>query len=157
VLQRTIDAMNGTSSPETPTPPSTRESYRGRVALLVVLLVSGVLTGCGNTGSNSASRGSGGAHTISFPIVHETHEDIVADVAACREGVDLATWLSRGSKIDLYESCNKGLKRGLTEVRQYGEQVCSEVVFTMPSAKASEKTRVLDACEAKTKKFSPAQ
>jgi uncharacterized protein YceK len=130
-------------------------SFRGHTALVLMLAAGALLSGCGSTSSHHTANGTGPAHTISFPIKQETHADIVAAVEACREGVDLGTWLPRGSKLDLYASCDKGLKRGLTEVRQYGEQVCSEVVFTMPSRTEAEKARVLDTCEAKTKKFAP--
>jgi hypothetical protein len=131
---------------------------RTDAALLVLLVMAVLLSGC--AGGSDASHGDAASSqparkTISFPIRHETHADIVASVEACREGVDLGTWLSRQSKADLYDSCNKGLKRGLTEVRQYGEQVCSEVAYTMPSTSQIEKKHVLDACEAKTLPFAP--
>lgn len=127
------------------------------MTLVLVLLLAVVIPGCGggSSGSRSDAKADSPSRTISFPIRHETHEDIVAAVEACREGVDLATWLSSTNKAELYDSCNKGLKRGLTEVRQYGEQVCGEVAFTMPSSSAEAKKRVLDRCEAKTKKFAP--
>lgn len=129
---------------------------RGYLALVLILLLAVLMPGCGSSsGTHTGAKSNPPRKTISFPIQHETHEDIVAAVEACREGIDLATWLSSANKAELYDSCNKGLKRGLTEVRQYGEQVCGEVAFTMPSASAAEKKRVLDECEEKTKKFAP--
>jgi hypothetical protein len=124
----------------------------GMCALLLALL----LAGCSrSTGHRTEGAFSSPRSTITFPIVHETHQDIVAAVEACRQGVALASWLPQASKAELYGSCDKGLNRGLTEVRQYGEQVCSEVAFTMPSSSDTAKKRVLSVCEAKTKKFAP--
>ena len=130
--------------------------YGGPALLVAVLLLSILLTSCGGGTSKDGVASAPMHQTISFPIRHETHEDIVAAVEACREGVGLATWLPMRSKTELYEVCDKGLNRGLTEVRQYGEQVCGEVAFTVPSSNRAWKQRILGACEAKTKPFAPA-
>lgn len=128
---------------------------RGHLGLVLALLLVALIVGCGSSGKKTGASSDPPHRTITFPIQHETHEDIVAAVEACREGVDLATWLSPTNKAELYDSCNKGLKRGLTEVRQYGEQVCGEIAFTMPASSEAERKRLLDECEAKTKKFAP--
>jgi hypothetical protein len=133
---------------------TTANRWRARLNRLPLLAVV-LLTGCGGADPSNGSASDAARRTISFPIRRETHEDIVAAVEACREGVDLATWLPKAGKTELHEACDRGLKRGLTEVRQYAEEVCTEVVFTMPSSSQAEKKRVLDACEAKTKPFAP--
>lgn len=77
--------------------------------------------------------------------------DIVAAVAACRHGVDLGTWLPKDSKAQLYAGCDQGLRRGLTEIRAFGLEVCSEVAFTSPAKTDAERSRVFSACYAGTK------
>jgi hypothetical protein len=126
-------------------------SWRGSVILALALLAGALLPGCGSSNGHRASGSSGPRK----PIMHETYEEIVAGVEACREGVALATWLTASNRAELDETCDKGLKRGLTEVRQYGEQVCSEVAFTTPSLRTKERPRILAACEAKTERFEP--
>jgi hypothetical protein len=134
---------------------SHRPPRRRRAAVPLALLLAAALAGCGGSSGHRGSASDPKHPTITFPIKHETHADIVAAVESCREGVALATWLPAAARAELDESCNKGLTRGLTEVRQYGEQVCSEVVFTMPASRAAEKQRIFDACEAKTEKWEP--
>lgn len=124
-------------------------------ALPAVLLLGGILAGCAGSGKSEKTYTSPGHRTVTFPIHYETHNDIAAAVEACREGVALADWLPAASRTELDKSCDQGLKRGLTEVRQYGEQVCSEVVFTIPSSRIAEKNRIFAACEAKTELFEP--
>ncbi len=133
-----------------------RVAWRGNVILALLLLATMAFPGCGGSnGHDGSARSDPPKRTISFPIKQETHEDIVAAVEACREGVSLGTWLPSTSKSDLDGICNKGLGRGLTEVRQYGEQICGELMFTIPSSRASEKPRIFAACEARTEKFVP--
>lgn len=129
-----------------------RGGYRGHLALVLALLLGVWLPGCGSSMAHHTSAAANPEDKLSsIPIVHETHADIVAAVAACRAGVDTAHWLSQINKEELYSTCNHGLNRGLTEVKQYGREVCSEVVYTSPSKTASERTRVFDACYAGTK------
>jgi hypothetical protein len=122
------------------------------VALLGPLLVGVLLLGCGGSNEHHAGGTSSWSGTTSFkPIVQETHEDIVAAVAACRHGVDIANWLSQANKEELHETCNKGLRRGITEVKQYGSEVCAEVSYTSPAKSVAEKARVFSECYAGTK------
>jgi hypothetical protein len=92
-----------------------------------------------------------GAKLSPIPIVHETHADIVAAVAACRAGVETAHWLSPANKEELHKTCNHGLNRGLTEVKQYGREVCTEVAYTSPAKTRAERSRVFNTCYAGTK------
>ncbi len=134
--------------------PSHRPRRHGLAAAPLALLLAAALAGCGSSAHRGAA--SDPRHpTITFPIRHETHADIVAAVESCREGVALATWLPTRGRVELDETCDKGLPRGLTEVRQYGEQVCSEVVYTLPAPRVAEKRRIFETCEAKTEKWEP--
>jgi predicted RecB family endonuclease len=132
--------------------PKASAGCRARTALTTVLLVVLALAGCGGSSAHhSGSAAAGSGTTTSKPIIHETHADIVAAVAACRGGVNIANWLPQASKEDLYVICNKGLRRGLTEVIQYGEEVCAEVAYTSPAKSAAEKAHVYSECYAGTK------
>jgi hypothetical protein len=119
---------------------------------IAALLVAATLAGCGGAGGHGARRTTTSAEKLSpIPIVHETHADIVAAVAACRAGVETAHWLSPANKEELHQTCNHGLSRGLTEVKQYGREVCTEVAYTSPAKTAAQRTHVFDACYAGTK------
>jgi hypothetical protein len=133
-------------------PSIARRAWRGAA---IAMLLTFVVAACGGSSAHHAGTSADPRKTITFPIKQENHEDIVAAVEACREGVALATWMPAASRAELDESCDKGLNRGLTEVRQYGEQVCGEVIFTLPASRAAEKTKIFAACEAKTEKFEP--
>jgi hypothetical protein len=124
--------------------------------LVVLLLLSAPAAGCGGASkasSANASSASPSSHTQTTTerTAHETRQDIVAAVAACRQGVDTGSWLPKASKTQLYASCDQGLRRGLTEIRAFGLEVCNEVAFTSPAKTAAERTRVFAACYAGTK------
>ncbi len=122
------------------------------MALLLALIAGVLLLGCGSSDTDHRGSASSEAGTTTFkPIVQETHADIVAAVTACRQGVNVATWLSQANKQELYNTCNKALVRGLTEVIQYGLEVCTEVTYTSPAKSAQEKAHVFSACYAGTK------
>jgi hypothetical protein len=65
--------------------------------------------------------------------------------------VDTGTWLPPSSRKPLYQVCENGLRRGLTEIRAYALEVCSEVVFTSPAKTEAEKARLQAACYDPTK------
>lgn len=124
--------------------------------LVVLLLLSVPAAGCGgasNASSANASHSTSSSHTQTTTerTAHETRQDIVAAVAACRQGVDIGTWLPKASRDQLYVSCDQGLQRGLTEIRLYGLEVCKEVSFTSPAKTEAERTRIFTACYAGTK------
>jgi hypothetical protein len=128
---------------------------RGHAALAVLLLAGALLPGCGGTGERRTV-----SHVQRTDVSHEQHltrtagetrRDIIAAVAACKRGVDLGTWLPKSSKAQLYTSCARGLKRGLTELRVYGLEVCSEVAFTSPAKNSAERARIFASCYAGTK------
>ena len=119
-----------------------------------MLIAGAVLPGCAGSGKDAAgTHAPSGSAKPSAPArtAHETRVDIVAAVAACRHGVDLGTWLPKDSKAQLYASCNQGLRRGLTEIRAFGLEVCNEVAFTAPAKTDAERSRVFTACYAGTK------
>jgi hypothetical protein len=127
-------------------------SYRAPLALLFALLFGVWLPGCGGSGAHHTRAATNPADKLSpIPIVHETRADVVAAVAACRAGVDKAHWLSQGSKEDLHRTCDYGLRRGLTEIKRYGQEACKEVVYTSPAKSAAEKARIFATCYAGTK------
>lgn len=124
-------------------------------ALIVALLVGVLLPGCGSgahrsSTSSSAAPSSTGANKPAR-TAGETRRDIIAAVAACKQGADMGTWLPKASKAQLYASCERGLRRGLTELRVYGLEVCSEVAFTSPAKTDAERAQVFTRCYAGTK------
>jgi hypothetical protein len=126
--------------------------WRAHTLLVVFLLVGVGFLGCGESSAHHPEIAASRARATKFkPIVHETHADIVAAVSACRQGVNIAYWLSQANKEDLYATCDKGLRRGLTEVKQWGSEVCSEVSYTSPAKNVAEKARVFSECYAGTK------
>jgi hypothetical protein len=126
---------------------------RGQIqGIAAVLLLGSVLTaaGCGGSGAQPSA----GAKKSSPPAHHEKHETravIVAAVNACKGGVDMATWLSKESKAQMYANCENGLRRGLTEIRWYGLEVCSEVAFTSPAKTDAERKQLAARCYQGTK------
>jgi len=144
--------------PDRETEIARERSAKRRGHLMLIVLIAGVLLagvlliGCsGSSGHRSSAASNGTSASRPKPVVYETYADIVAAVTACRQGVDTATWLSDVNKEQLYELCNKGLRRGLTEVKQYGLEACTEVTYTSPAKTAAEKSRVFAACYAGTK------
>lgn len=132
------------------------ERRRPLLAIALALFVLGVaLPGCGTSGSTVGSTQSSAdarPKTEAGRSRHETRQDIVNAVQACKEGVDTGTWLPDASKRPLYENCELGLHRGLTEIKAYGAEVCGEVVFTSPAKDETERSRIFDACYAGVKR-----
>src|ERR1700704_5635643 len=119
-------------------------SWHGYAALILVLLAGVLLPGCGSSSkdpSTGAPKPSGSKTdaTTTGRSRHETRGDIVAAVAACKQGVDTGSWLPTASKTQLYAICENGLRRGLTEIRQFALEACSEVEFTSPAKDAAER------------------
>jgi hypothetical protein len=128
--------------------PSARR--RSRMAFLLPSLLAALLcVGCAGEKHVSTSTQTDTAKIK--PIEKETYPDIVAAVTACRNGVNKASWLSPQNKEVLDETCNRGLRRGLTEVKEYALEACHEVSYTSPAKSATERARVLDECYAETK------
>ena len=121
------------------------------MALVLLLLAGALLPGCGGTGSDPAGDGSGRASTTPLKRVVESHQVLATAVAACKQGADMGTWLSQEDKEALYRICNHGFQRGLTEIKLYGLEVCTEVAYTSPAKNAKEKARLFAACYAPTK------
>jgi hypothetical protein len=122
---------------------------RRRIAWLVVPAAGLTLAACGASGDRNSPSG---ASSRSSTVEHrERRQVIIAAVAACRHGVDTASWMSPADKQRLYEVCNYGLHRGLTEIKVYGLQVCREVTFASPAKTAAEKARSFSTCYAETK------
>lgn len=116
------------------------------LALSAVLLLALLLPGCGGASTSTAVHQ---AHA------QKTHENIAGAMKACRNGASLASWLSKESRADLYDTCDAASNSGLSKIAQYAAQVCDEVAFTMPGSSGSAKKRVLEACAARTKDFAP--
>jgi hypothetical protein len=60
----------------------------------------------------------------------------------------MGSWLPNDSKLQLYANCERGLRRGLTEIKQYGLEVCREVAYTSPAKTDAARARVFDGCYA---------
>lgn len=120
-------------------------------ALMILLLAGMLLPGCGGTSSHHAGRASTVTATTTPKRGIESPQNIAAAVAACRQGVDTGSWLPQADKQRLYDVCNYGLRRGLTEIKTYGLQVCTEVTYASSAKTPSEKARVFSACYAPTK------
>jgi hypothetical protein len=125
----------------------------GPVGLAIVLLAAALPAGCGSSDPARTSTATDAAATRAAVAEREAEypQAIAAAVAACRQGVDTGTWLSRGDKKRLYAVCNYGLRRGLTEIRTYGLQVCREVVFTSSAKTAAERSQLFARCYANAK------
>jgi hypothetical protein len=126
-----------------------------RAPLLALSLVASLvlaLPGCGSdkaaTASTTTSASASQPRTEPGRSRHETRQDIVNAVAACKQGVDTGTWLPSSSRQSLYRNCELGLRRGLTEIKAYGSEACNEVAFTSPAKSEAERKRVFEACYA---------
>lgn len=122
-----------------------------QTVLIAIVLVGALLSGCGSQDRGS-TKSSSVARTGLAAGHPESRRAIVAAAAACRQGVDTASWMSQADKQRLYEVCNYGLRRGLTEIQIYGLQVCDEVTFASPAKTAAEKAHVFSTCYAEAKR-----
>jgi hypothetical protein len=154
VLVRSLRVITGISLMPLQDSDITRAAPVGlgvHAALMILLLAGMLLLGCGGTGSHHPGRASTVTATTKSKRGAESPKNVAVAVAACRQGVDAASWLPQADKQRLYGVCNYGLRRGLTEIKIYGLQVCTEVTYTSPAKTASEKARVFSACYAPTK------
>jgi hypothetical protein len=132
---------------------SHRRGYIRGIAAALLLGYALTAAGCGGSGAQPAA-GTKTAAKHPSPAAHEKNESravIVAAVNACKGGVDMATWLSKKSKAQMYANCENGLRRGLTEIRWYGLEVCSEVAFTSPAKTDAERQQLAARCYQGTK------
>lgn len=118
------------------------------------------MPGCGSSNgdpSAAASKASSSSSSSTSPATspgrsrHETRGDILAAIASCKQGVDTGSWLPKESRTPLYAICENGLRRGLTEIRAYALETCSEVAYTSPAKTEAEKARVFATCYEPTK------
>jgi hypothetical protein len=128
---------------------SRNATHRALCGLAAIVLCLVALAGCGSSAEHSTATAA--KQTQASSTRGETRADIVAAVEACKRGVSMGSWLPPESKRQLYTRCELGLKRGLTEIRAYGLEVCHEVAFTSPAKAEAEHTRVFDSCYAGVK------
>ena len=123
-----------------------------RSALLLLGLAGALQAGCGGAQERRST-------VAENPPVRKVEANgpahqpaIVAGVAACRQGVDTGRRLTKARKQRLYGICDLGLRRALPEVRVYGLQVCTEVMYASSAKTRAEKLRVFATCYAALKK-----